>query len=66
MCSLVCARTFVCVCVCANWGGTPLCAIQRARPCKVETEMTCRRVNKINNIRLFSLFNKRTRYRPVL
>ncbi len=29
-------------------------------------EITCCRVNKINNIRLFSLFNKRTRYRPVL
>ncbi len=51
MCSLVC------VCVCVKRGC--------ARPCNVnvEKEMTCRRVNKINNIRLFSLFNKRTRYR---
>ncbi len=53
--------TCVCVCVCVCEAG--LCAIQRARPCNVEKEMTCRRVNKINNIRLFSLFNKRTRYR---
>ena len=35
-------------------------------PNHVETEMTCRRVNKINNIRPFSLFNKRASYRPVL
>ncbi len=32
----------------------------------LETEITCRRVNKTNNVRLFNLFNKRTRYRPVL
>ncbi len=67
--SLVCARTFVCVCVCvcAHRGGTPLCAY-RARECNVtlETEITCRRVNKANSVRLFGLFNKRTRYRPVL
>ena len=30
------------------------------------TEMTCRRVNKIHDIRPFSLFNKRASYRPVL
>ncbi len=74
--SLVCARTFVCVCVCVcvcarvcahASGGTPLCAY-RAHECNVtlETEITCRRVNKTNNVRQFSLFNKRTRYRPVL
>ena len=28
--------------------------------------MTCRCVNKINNIRPFSLLNKRASYRPVL
>ncbi len=40
-CLRVCACTFVCVC--EPW----LCLIQRV--CKVETEITCRRVNKINN-----------------
>ncbi len=65
--SLVCARTFVCACVCVHRGRTLLCAY-RARKCNVtlETEITCRSVNKINNVRLFSLFNKRTRYIPVL
>ncbi len=58
---LTCVCAYVCVCVCANRGGTPLCTIQRAQPRKVEIEMTCRHVNKINNIRLYSLFNKRTR-----
>ena len=31
-----------------------------------ETEKTCRCVNKINNIRPFSLLNKKASYRPVL
>ncbi len=47
----------MCVCVC-------VCVCVRARACigVDETEMACRRVNKINNIRLFSLFDKRARY----
>ncbi len=32
----------------------------RERDHVIETVMTCHRVNKINNIRLFSLFNKIT------
>ena len=59
VCSPVCARTCLCV-----RDGTPPCAIhreQRRNPNAhhVETEMTCHRVNKVNNIRPFSLFNKR-------
>ncbi len=66
VCSLVCACTLVCVCVSEKQGLSPLCAIQRVRLCKVETEITCRRVNKINNIRPYSLLNQITRYRPFL
>ena len=70
VCVCVCARVRVCVCAYVS-----VCAcvrigmeISRARYREqkrnlnahyVETEMTCRRVNKINNIRPFSLFNKR-------
>ncbi len=43
--------SLVCVCECARY---------RERDHVIETVMTCRRVNKINNIRLFSLFNKIT------
>ncbi len=53
MCETACARD----CVCARL-RVRLCA----RLCSVDTEMTCRHVNKINNMRLISLFNKRTRY----
>ena len=71
VCSPVCARTCLCVSVCAH---VSVCAcvrtmeLRRARYREqrrnpnahhVETEMTCRHVNKVNNIRPFSLFNKR-------
>ncbi len=66
VCVCVCELTCVCVCARAYRGRTPLCAY-RACECNVtETEITRRCVNKTNNVRLFSLFNKRTRYRPVL
>ncbi len=57
--SLVCAlRLCVCVCACV-WGGTPLCAYRaRERNVTLETEITCRRVNKTNNVRLFSLIKE--------
>ncbi len=63
MCSPVGARTClcVCVCVCVRIGAELCCARYREQRrivnAQVETEMTCRHVNKINNIRLFSLFN---------
>ncbi len=59
---------YVCVCVCVCIGAELRCARYRARECNVtlETEITCRHVNKTNSVRLFGLFNKRTRYRPVL
>src|SRR4029434_8835077 len=65
----------VLTCVCAHV-SVGLCASRRSSAMRgvdsrevktrdhVETEITCRRVNKINNIRLFILFNKRTSYRP--
>ncbi len=67
-----CVRLCVCVCVCVclracvRIGAELRCARYRARECNVtlETEITCRRVNKTNSVRLFSLFNKR-RYRPL-
>ena len=64
-----CARALVCVC--AHLDGTPPCEYREQRRNlnmrdHVETEMRCLRVNKINNTRPFSLFNKRASYRPVL
>ncbi len=66
VCVCVCVRACVHTIVCVRTGAELRCARYRAQPCKLETEMTCRRVNKINNIRLFSLFDEKTRYRPVL
>ncbi len=46
----------VCVCVCSCEPGlnSAVCDTESVRPCNVETEMTYRRANKINNI--ISLF----------
>ncbi len=63
-CVQVCER--VCVCVCASGLNSAVCDTERECNVTLEKEMTCRRVNKTNNIRLFGLFNKRTRYRPVI
>ncbi len=71
--SLVCARTFVlclcCVCVCARVCVRVcvcVCVCACVCACALETEITCRHVNKTNSVRLFGLFNKGTRYRLVL
>ncbi len=61
-----CESVCVCVCACVRTRAKLRCARYRDRECNVETEMTRPRVNKINNTRLFSLFNKRTRCSHVL
>ncbi len=66
MCTYVC----VCVCVCARiraeFRGAHDTESVTICNAVLETEMICCHVHKISNRRLFSLFNKRTRYRPVL
>jgi len=63
------ALTWVRARVCAHRGGAQPRATPRAEEkCSrdhVETEMTCRCVDTINNIPPFSLFKKRTKWRPV-
>ena len=61
MLTCVCAHVSVCACVRTMELRRARYREQRRNPNAhhVETEMTCRRVNKVNNIRPFSLFNKR-------
>src|SRR4029434_8278774 len=66
---LTCVCAHVSVCLCASRRHSAMRDTEsRELDTRehVETEIICRRVNKINNIRLFILFNKRTSYRPVL
>ncbi len=42
-----------CACACEPGRNSVVHDTESARPCKVETEITCSRVSKINNIRLF-------------